>query len=151
MSVSDEEAAPQAAEVSTSPPKASRSTGKKGNVGQPKAKVKPAKVKAKAKAKPAQKAKAKPGKAKAKPGKAKRQRDPAKLDQFGYRKGTTRSKAAQIYARKKGATLAEVKEVVGSIQFNLLNEQRKRGNKLREVDETNKNGRAVKRYFLAAA
>lgn len=80
-----------------------------------------------------------------------RQRDPAKLDQFGYRKGSIRSKAATIYAGKKGATLAEVKEKVGSVQYNLLKEVEKRGHKVRKADEKTRGGRNVTRYFLTAA
>jgi hypothetical protein len=111
------------------------------------AKAKPKKVKAKANGKPKAKAapKAAPkGKVKAR---APRHRDPAKLDQFGYRKGSIRSKAAALYARKRGATLAEVKELVGSVQFNLLTEQRDRGNKISNTKEV-RNNRTVKRYFL---
>jgi len=93
---------------------------------------------------------AKPAKAKAKGARAERQRDPAKLDQWGFRKDSIKSRAASIYAKGKGATLAQVKEVVGSIQFNLLTELKEHGFKV-EVDEVkNTDGRVVNRYKLHA-
>lgn len=79
------------------------------------------------------------GKAKAKPVKAVAKRkartvDPAKQDQFGLRKGSIKSRAAAMYASKRGATLNAVKEAVGSVQFNLLNELEGKGFKvLREL------------------
>ena len=42
------------------------------------------------------------------------------LDAFGLRAGTLKSKAAAMYATKKGATLAEVKAALGSVQYNVL-------------------------------
>jgi hypothetical protein len=80
-----------------------------------------------------------------------RHRDPAKLDEFGYRKGSVRSKAAHIYAGRKGATLTEVKDKVGSLQYNLLKEVERRGHKVRKVPEKTRGGRNVTRYFLTAA
>src|SRR6516162_5548017 len=107
-----------------------------------------------AKAKPAAKAKAAVmGKTKAKaPVKAKRNRDPAKLDEYGYRKGSIRSKAAHLYASKKGATLAEVKAKLGTVtQYNVLTELQKRGFELRRKAERNRDGRDVTRFFISAA
>ena len=83
--------------------------------------------------KPKRKRKAVPKKlvraAKAKPRKA-RVYDPAKLDQFGFRKGSDKSKAAAMYAKGNGATLNQVKDAVGSVQFNLLGELEGRGFKI---------------------
>ena len=110
-----------------------------------------AKVKAagtpKAGKKAAPKATAKPAKAKGK--KAEWQRDPAKLDAWGFRKESIKSRAAAMYAKGKGATLAEVKEEVGSVQFNLLTELKEAGHKV-EVDQVKANGRMVNRYKLIA-
>ena len=97
--------------------------------------------------KAAPKATAKPAKAKAK--KAERQRDPAKLDAWGFRKDSIKSRAAAMYAKGKGATLSEVKEEVGSVQFNLLTELKEAGHTV-EIDEAKANGRLVNRYKLVA-
>lgn len=88
----------------------------------------------------------KPAKAKAK--KAERTRDPAKLDAFGFRKGSIKSKAAAMYAKGKGATLAEVKEALGSVQFNLLTELEEGGFTVGRNEAKNYKGRAVTRYKL---
>ena len=98
------------------------------------------------KAKPAKAAKAaKPVKAKAK---GERKRDPAKLDQWGFHKDSIKAKAAAIYAKGKGATLQEVKEVVGSIQFNLLKELEEQGHTVDRTDVKTDKGRVVTRYKL---
>jgi hypothetical protein len=81
-----------------------------------KPKRKPAK-KAKGKAKKVVKAKPK---VKAKANRAPRTRDPGKLDAFGFRKGSIKSQAAAMY--QAGATLFDVKEKLGSVQFNVLTE-----------------------------
>jgi hypothetical protein len=73
--------------------------------------------------------KASPKKAKAK--RAPRTRDPAKLDEFGFRKGTIKSRAAAMY--KKGATLSQVKDEVGSVQFNLLTELETNGFEIKKT------------------
>jgi hypothetical protein len=104
----------------------------------------------KAKAAKPLKAAAKPAKAKAVKAKAQRQRDPAKLDQFGFRKGSIKSTVAAMYAKGKGATLAEVKESVGSIQFNLLTELKGRGFKVEQAEVKSPAGRLVTRYKLHA-
>ena len=87
----------------------------------------------------------KPVKAKAK---GERKRDPAKLDQWGFRKDSIKAKAAAIYAKGKGATLQEVKEVVGSIQFNLLKELEEQGHTVDRTDVKTDKGRVVTRYKL---
>jgi hypothetical protein len=74
-----------------------------------------------------------------------------KKDQWGLRKDSTRSIAANMYARKNGATLAEVKEKVGSIQLNVLNDLEEAGFTVkREKQEGKKGKRAVTRYYLIA-
>lgn len=112
--------------------------------------VKPAKVvKAKAEAKPAKKA-AK-GKTKAAATERKpREVNPATLDAFGFRKGTIKSNAAALYAKGKGATLAEVKEKLKSAQFNLLTEVETRGFTVEKNFVKNTNGRKVTRYHIVA-
>jgi hypothetical protein len=87
------------------------------------------------------------GKAKAK---AERQRDPDKLDAFGFRKGSIKSKAAAMYAKGKGATLAEVREALGSVQFNLLTELEKGGFTVEKNHAKGDTGRGVTRYKIHA-
>lgn len=100
--------------------------------------------KAKVAAPKAKKAAAKAPKAKAKaPKKA-----PAAVDAFGFREGTLKSQAAAMYASKKGATLAEVKDKVGSIQLNLLKALQSEGYKVSKVKEDGEGSRQVTRYFL---
>jgi hypothetical protein len=106
----------------------------------------PVKAKGKALAKAA--APAKPAKAKAKTAKAERVRDPAKLDAFGFRKESIKSKAAAMYAKGKGATLAEVKEELGSVQFNLLTELQGKGHKVDKSEVKSASGRMITRYKL---
>ncbi len=124
---------------------------------------KPAAKQAKVKAKPAKAAKpaAKPAKVKAKGnGKAKvkakakakrapRTVDPAKLDQFGFRLNSLKSRAATMYAGKKGATLAEVKEALDSTQFNLLTELEEKGFKVERTEAAGKSGRQVTRFHIS--
>ena len=105
------------------------------------------KAKAKATAAPVKAAKATPAKAKGK-AKAERQRDPLKLDAFGFRKGSIKSKAAAMYA--KGATLADVKEALGSVQFNLLTELEGRGFTVDKAEIKGANDRMVTRYKIHA-
>lgn len=121
--------------------------------------AKPSKVKAKATAKASGKAKAAPKaapkKAAAKKASAKKERkqpvrDPAKLDDFGFRKGSIKSRAAALYAAKKGATLKEVKEAVGSVQFNLLTELEEKGFTIDRKTEGKEGTRQATRYFLKA-
>lgn len=122
------------------------------------AKAKPVKAKAvKAVSKPAAKPvkAAKPDKAKAaKPAKAgakkPRNVDPAKLDEFGLRLGSMKSKAAKMYSTKKGATLAEVKEALESTQFNVLTEMEAKGHTVDRSQEDGEGNRKVTRYKLIA-
>ncbi len=72
----------------------------------------------------------------------------AELDEFGFRKGTIRSKAAQLYASAKGATLDEVKKKCGSIQYNMLTELKKRGFKVTSKEIEGKGNRPATRFFL---
>ncbi len=118
----------------------------------PPAEPKPAKKRAKAKAKPAKKAAPK-AKAKAKTkAKAKaRQVNPDTVDDFGLRKGSIKSKAAAMYASAKGATLAEVKAKLGSVQYNVLKQLRDKGFKVKETEEVSKKTRRTSsRFFLSA-
>lgn len=74
----------------------------------------------------------------------------AKLDAFGFREGTIKSKAAALYADKGGATLAEVKAKTSSTQLNLLKECEGHGHTVTRVKEAGKGTRKVTRYFLVA-
>jgi hypothetical protein len=109
----------------------------------PKAKA-AAKVPAKAASAP--KATAKPAKVIAK-AKAKLEAS-ADKDQFGFRKGSSKSEAAALYARKNGATLEEVKEKLGSVQLNVLGSLEKAGHTVERVKEERKGQRSVTRYLL---
>lgn len=103
----------------------------------------------------------KPTKAEAKPKaegkKAKASKTPVKptkekaKDQFGLRKGSARSEAAAMYARKSGATLAEIKERVGSTQLNVLTALEATGSyDVEKTVETRKGKRPITRYKLRA-
>lgn len=121
----------------------------------PKAKATP-KVKAKANGKATVKASAKPAAkaAPAKPAKAKGKAaaehkvDPDKVDAYGFRKGSIKSKAAAMYAKGKGATLNEVKVALGSVQFNLLNDVKEKGFKVETTEVKGHIGRMVTRYKI---
>ena len=111
------------------------------------------KVKARAKptvkAKPASKHAKGNGRAVSTKPRAKRQRDPAGLDSFGLRLKSIKSRAAAMYARKAGATLAQVKDEVGSVQFNVIKELEDKGFKFKRVTEdSGTHGRKATRYFL---
>lgn len=73
---------------------------------------------------------------------------PTELDEFGFRKGSLRSKAAQLYASAKGATLDEVKKKCGSIQYNMLTELKERGFKVTTKEIEGKANRPATRYQL---
>lgn len=105
--------------------------------GKPAGKVKAAKG---AKAAPAKKAAGKARKAPV--------RDPAKLDQFGFRKGSIKSQAAQMYATKKGSTLGEIKEKLGSTQFNLLTQLEEKGWTIGKKFEDGAGNRKITRYRI---
>lgn len=116
--------------------------------------VRAKKAPAKATAKPAKAAKpvkgAKPAKApkKATGKPAKAAKPKAELDAYGYREGSLKSKAAAMYASKKGATLDEVKDALGSVQLNLLKDLEGRKFKVRREKEEGSGARKVTRYFL---
>lgn len=125
------------------------------------ASAKPRKVKAKANgaSKPAKVAKAAPAKVKAtsKPTKAKAKAkakapkaSKVALDDFGFRVGSIKSQAAAMYASKKGATLAEVKAKLDSVQLNLLTTLEGEGYKVKKVKEEGPGARKITRYFLQA-
>jgi hypothetical protein len=72
----------------------------------------------------------------------------AAVDQFGYRVGSIKSQAAAMYASKRGATLAEVKAKLNSVQLNLLTDVATKGFKVSKVKEDGPGPRQVTRYFL---
>lgn len=120
--------------------------------------AKPAKAPAKAAVKAADKPKAKaaakaPAKAKA-AGKAAKAAKPkaetAKKDKWGLREGSAKSMAAAMYAAKGGATLDEVKQAVGSVQLNVLNDLEEAGYEVTRKREEREGQRPVTRYFLKA-
>lgn len=127
-------------EVAT--PIAPKAPAKAKGAAKPKVTAKaPVKAKASPKA-PAKAAKA-PEKAKAAKPKA-----AVKKDMYGFRDGSTKSKAVAMYARKSGATLAEVKEKLGSVQLNVLNALEEGGYEVERKTEKRDGARAVTRYFL---
>ena len=69
-------------------------------------------------------------------------------DQFGFREGSLKSKAAAMYASPKGATLAEVKASTGSNQLNLLTELAKVDFTIDRKKEPGTGKKQVTRYFL---
>jgi len=71
------------------------------------------------------------------------------LDAFGYRVGSLKSKAAAMYASKKGATVDEVKAATNSVQLNLIKDCEGRGFKIKRVKENGSGKRQVTRYFLS--
>lgn len=110
----------------------------------------PVKVAGKApvKAKTAPKATVKAAKAPEKAMAAKAKASTVKKDAFGFRDGSAKSKAVAMYSRKSGATLAEVKEKVGSVQLNVLNSMEAEGYEVERKSEKRDGARAVTRYFL---
>lgn len=121
----------------------------KGKTAAPKkgdAKKAPAKEKGKkaaAKKAPAKKGASKKTEAK----KAAPKKAPVERDQFGFRKGTKKSEAAKLYASKKGATLQEVKEKIGSSQLNLLKELDGKF-KVEKTKQERKDQKSVTRYRI---
>ena len=117
----------------------------------------PVKAPRKPRSKPAKAAKptkvAKPAKA-AKPAvkaaKAQPKASKVKRDEFGIKVGTVKHKAVQMYASKRGATLAEVKDKVGSLQLNVLTDLAAKGFKVKREKSKGKGGRVATRYFLIA-
>lgn len=104
-------------------------------------------AKAPVKAKTSPKAPAKAAKAPEK-AKAAKPKAAVKKDMYGFRDGSTKSKAVAMYARKSGATLAEVKEKLGSVQLNVLNALEEGGYEVERKTEKRDGARAVTRYFL---
>lgn len=72
----------------------------------------------------------------------------AKKDKWGFREGSAKSKAVEMYAAKGGATLEEVKEVVGSVQLNVLNALEAEGHEVTRKKEQRDGQRPVTRYTL---
>lgn len=93
------------------------------------------KVKMSDASKAAAKAKAK-AKAEAKAQHQAEWKDKTKKDEFGFRIGSLRSKAAALY--KKGATLEEVTSKLGSVQYNILAKMEERGHKVTVTKVTHK-------------
>jgi hypothetical protein len=113
--------------------------------GKPVKKVAKAAVKAKTAPKATARAAKAPIKAKATKPKAAGKVD---KDAWGFRKGSAKSKAVAMYTRKSGATLEEVKAVVGSVQLNVLNKLEEDGAKIKRVKEQRDGQRPVTRYYL---
>lgn len=70
------------------------------------------------------------------------------LDEFGLARGSVRSRAAALYAREGGATLQEVAQEVGIIQFNVLTKLKKDGFEITATKEAGEKNRTVSRYYL---
>jgi len=105
-------------------------------------------VKAKAGAENAPKATASPAKGMSKAKGTKAKPKMVEKDQFGLRKGSTKSRAAMLYARKSGATLAEVKNVLGTVQLNVLVGLEADGYRVTRESEKRDGKRPVTRYRL---
>ena len=75
--------------------------------------------------------------------------EPAKaaVDAYGFKLDTIKSKAAAMYASKRGATVGEVKEALGSLQLNLLKDVEKRGFTIERTKEKT-GSRSVTRYKI---
>lgn len=69
-------------------------------------------------------------------------------DAFGFRKGSKKSEAAKLYNSKKGATLAEVKEKIGSSQLNLLKELEEKGWEISRTKVGGEGKKQVTRYKI---
>lgn len=91
-------------------------------------------------------------KRKAKPAMKKVSKTPTSvtLDKFGFRDGSLKSQAAAMAASEDGVTLAEMKEKLGSIQYNMLTELRNKGHTIKEKKEDSNGNRKATRYFLKA-
>lgn len=76
--------------------------------------------------------------------------DPDKLDQFGFRLGSKKSKAAAMYGSKNGATLAETKKALKSTQYNVLTELESKGYKIKRTPDSGDEDRKVTRFHLIA-
>lgn len=70
-------------------------------------------------------------------------------DEFGFRVGSLKSRAAGLYARKEGATREEVVAELQSSQLNLLKELEGTGNyTVKKEKEEGSGKKPVTRYFL---
>lgn len=76
--------------------------------------------------------------------------DAAKLDQYGFRLGSKKSKAAAMYGSKHGATLSETKAKTGSTQYNVLTELEEKGYKIKRTVASSEDGRKSTRFHLVA-
>ena len=76
--------------------------------------------------------------------------DPDKLDQFGFRLGSKKSKAAAMYGSKNGATLEETKKALKSTQYNVLTELEEKGYKIKRSVDSGDENRKVTRFHLVA-
>lgn len=92
----------------------------------------------------------KPAKVKKPLKKAKAKKETTPLDDFGFRKGTIRSKAAAMYSSAKGATIMEVKAKLGSVQYNMLINLEQNGFKLVRKEIDGLGNRPATRFFLHA-
>lgn len=124
-------------------PKAESAPEAKATKPKPEAKAKPEAPK-----KAPDKAPSKPkGEAKPKPeATAKPDRPKAKTDRYGYRDGSLKSRAAHIYSTGKGATLAEVKAALGSVQLNVLTDLKKQGYEIQTTKVDGPGSRQHTRY-----
>lgn len=143
MPVSDVEVEVESRPAKTVKPKV-KANGAGKPTDRPKVKAAPKAAKA-AKSAPRATAKAAKGAEKAKVAKPKTEKDV-----WGLRKGSAKSEAAAMYARKNGATLAEVKERVGSIQLNVLHALEKAGYTVEKEKHVREGHRPVTRYKLLA-
>lgn len=90
----------------------------------------------------------KPAKAKKPVKKTKAKKEATPLDDFGFRKGTIRSKAAAMYSSARGATIMEVKAKLGSVQYNMLINLEQNGFKLIRKEIDGLGNRPATRFFL---
>lgn len=76
--------------------------------------------------------------------------DPNKLDKFGFRTGSLKSRAAHMYASKHGATLADVKGALHSTQFNVITELEGKGFVVERTPVSGDKDRKATRYHVLA-
>jgi hypothetical protein len=81
---------------------------------------------------------------------AKPRAEAAEKDAYGFRKGSAKSKAVALFARKNGATLEECKEAIGSVQLNALVALEEQGYTVERKKEAREGARSVTRYILKA-
>lgn len=78
--------------------------------------------------------------------KAKTKTQNGRFDQFGFRTGTKRSLAAEMFTQ--GATAAEVQEKLGAPHIELLHYLRQEGRQITKTPEVGPSGRQVFRYTI---